>query len=411
MLEESARQDLRAIDAEAFAAAFGESLSSTLDLSTWRAGEDLATLYGRLAAEVAAAVEQERRVLEPFRTRVFPRIASRQGAPPGAGVHPVTVHEIQEAHYGLLFNGAVEACDGTVHTYDALPLTVFQVGVGLVAYQGAECTWVQRLYRRDLRMAGADPTEEALELLARREQRGGLDEPATRDQLSELARRAIMTYAERAILLHGASARWRLGHGSPAPFELITGSGSMDLMVVATRMLEELICGHQRFVFVPSAPAQRLLLSIGQALPPLHYAIVDWLTDHLAATFERGHWLGPVTVDTTVGGRRLNATDWIRRFRDEVASQVVVGIYRASALAPPHLFYAHKDHAHTAARITLADSVLHEHRGFPLLLDLADRVCAASFGADSLRGPLDVAYAEAGEPLRYLAERRTRYRA
>jgi hypothetical protein len=73
------------------------------------------------------------------------------------------------------------------------------------------------------------------------------------------------------------------------------------------------------------------------------------------------------------------------------------------------VFYAHKDHAHVAARIALADSVFHAHRGFPLLLDLADRVCAGSFPGDSLRGPLDVAYAEAGEPLRYLAERATRY--
>jgi len=112
-------------------------------------------------------------------------------------------------------------------------------------------------------------------------------------------------------------------------------------------------------------------------------------------------------VDTTIAGRRLTPAEWIRRFLREVASQVVAGVYRASELAPPQLFYAHKDHSAVAARIAIADSVLQAHRGFPLLLDLADRVCAASFGGDSLRGPLDVAYTEAGTPLRYLAERAT----
>ncbi len=216
-----------------------------------------------------------------------------------------------------------------------------------------------------------------------------------------------MTYAERAVLLREAKGAWRLGHGAPASFELITGSGSRDLMVEATRLLEELICEHQRFVFVPSAPARRLLLSIGQALRPLEYAVVDWYSDHIAAVIERGEYYGEATVDTTIAGRRLTPAEWIRRFLREVASQVVAGVYRASELAPPQLFYAHKDHSAVAARIAIADSVLQAHRGFPLLLDLADRVCAASFGGDSLRGPLDVAYTEAGTPLRYLAERAT----
>ena len=101
--------------------------------------------------------------------------------------------------------------------------------------------------------------------------------------------------------------------------------------------------------------------------------------------------------------------EWVRRFRDEVASQVVVGVYRAGDLAPPQLFYAHRDHAEVAGRIALADSVLQAHRGFPMLLTVADRVCASSLGGDTLRGPLDVAYTEAGAPLRFLAERATRY--
>ena len=63
-----------------------------------------------------------------------------------------------------------------------------------------------------------------------------------------------------------------------------------------------------------------------------------------------------------------------------------------------------------AVHIALADSVLQEHRGFPLLIDLADAVCRGVFGRESIEGPVATAYAEAGAPWRYLSERETRYR-
>jgi hypothetical protein len=85
----------------------------------------------------------------------------------------------------------------------------------------------------------------------------------------------------------------------------------------------------------------------------------------------------------------------------------VIGVFRASAVAPPHLFYAHADQAHFAAHIALADSLFEEHRGFPLLLRLADHVCTAVFGG-SLDYLTQTAYASAGEPWRYTTERTTR---
>jgi len=172
----------------------------------------------------------------------------------------------QRIHRGLLFNGGVEACDATRRVHDTLPLTIFQIGVSLVSYQGNQGTWFQRLFRRDLRVAGGDPTEEMQELLERREQRGGLNQPSRRDTLSELAQRGIMAYAERAILLKRSTATWRMGHGNPAPYELITGSGNLDLMVESTRIIRELVEEHQKFVYVASEPTDRMLLTIGQAL-------------------------------------------------------------------------------------------------------------------------------------------------
>lgn len=396
------------IDPDTIADAFGESLESLLDFHTWQETDDLSQLYERLASEVRAALEQEHRVRAQFRERVLPRLAAPHGAPPGAGVYAVPEEELKQVTAALLFSGKVLAADASVNPYDTLPLTVVQVGVTTVAYQGAAHSWVRRLYRRDLRVRPHDPVEEALELLDRRARREGLDYPPRRDFLSRFATRAVAEYIERAILLQEGRDRWLLGHGSPAPFELITGAGSLDLMVHGTRLIERLIAEHRRFVYVPSAPKDRLLRSLGHALLPLEYAIVRWLNEQLQPVYDRGHWRGTVRADTTVNGRRLSPTEWIQRFRNEVTAQVVVGLYRATPAAPPQVFYAHRDFAHVAARIVMADSVLQWHRGFPLLLDLADHTCATLFGGHSLRDALGIAYAQAGMPWEYFAERATR---
>ena len=125
---------------------------------------------------------------------------------------------------------------------------------------------------------------------------------------------------------------------------------------------------------------------------------------------EGGHYRMKVSVDTSWDGEDLTPMQWIRRFRDRIAPQVVVGVYRASQMAPAQVFYAHADHAHLAAHIAIADSVLQEHRGFPLLIDLADNVCSSVFGGSALSGLLATAYANAGAPWRYMSERATRGR-
>lgn len=400
--------DAPEITAEQFREGFGEDLRRTLDLSTWTAGEDLSADYRRVEAEVRDAVAQEGRLLGTIRDEIFPRLGGYPGAPPGAGVYAAAVPALERIHRGLLFNGGVEACDATRQVHDTLPLTVFQIGVSLVSYQGNQGTWGQRLFRRDLRVSGGDLAAEMEELLSRRQQRGGLNQPNRRDTLSELAQRGIMAYAERAILLRRSNATWRMGHGNPAPYELITGSGSLDLMVESTKVIRELVEGHQKFVYVASEPSDRVLLTIGQALRPLEYAIVGTLRDVIEKTVEQGHYRMRVSSDMHWDGVVLTPEQWIKRFRDDVASQIVVGIYRATRLAPAQLFYAHVDHATVAAHIVLADSILQEHRGFPMLIDLADNVCRGVFGSETLQAPVATAYAGADAPWRFQSERGTR---
>src|SRR5262249_35478280 len=157
-----------------------------------------------------------------------------------------------------------------------------------------------------------------------------------------LARRALMSYAERAVLLERARAPWRLGHGSPAPHELLTGGGSADLLIRSLRLIRGLI-DHGRFVYVASEPDARDYLTLGQALRPLARAVTPALAASLDPSLERPPPPGGPTVDAAWGvggGPQLPPARWLLRFRDEVAPKVVVGVYRAGLLAPPHLFYA-----------------------------------------------------------------------
>jgi hypothetical protein len=319
---------------------------------------------------------------------------------------------LKKVRTGLLLNGGVQACDGTRAVHDTLPLTIIRIGVCLVAYDGKEDSWGQTLYRRDLRLrGGGDPLDEILELLDRRAERGGQNQPSKRDTLSDMAQRGILAYAERGILTRNATAPWRLGHGNPAPHELITGSGLAGgvLMFSSTRIIRELVEGHKKFVFVNSEPSARWLVTIGNALFPLEYAVVDTLEDQVARAVAGGSYrMDPKGIDTRWDGKALSTQQWIERFRDTVAPQIVRGVFRASRWSPAQIFYAHRDHFHEAAHIVIADSVMQEHRGFPLLIDLANSVCTGVFGGDSLSGPVATAYSLAGAPWQFQSERMSR---
>jgi hypothetical protein len=384
------------VDARTYKEAYGESLEETLDIERWQGGSDLEALYRKLEAEIREAVVFERAQREPIRREVFPRLARRPGAARGAGCYRVSLDDLRYAHRALLFNGAVEACDGTSQRYDSLPITITQLGVCLVSYQGDQGSWSQRLFRRDLRATTGKPLEDLLALLEKRSQRGSI-EVEEQSRLSMLARRGIMSYAERAVLTWKAQTPWRLGHGPPVPYELLTGSGSMELFTRSLAMLEELLLGHRKVVFVQSDTQRRHWLTIGQALEPLEFLVLETIEDQLLEIATRGHYPAQFKQQA-------------EHFSHEVGSQVVMGVYRASAYAQPYIFYSHIDHIFEAALIALADSVLHKHRGFPLLIDLADAICRVVFGNDIFEDAIHTAYVHAAEPFRFVSERRTRAR-
>ncbi len=394
--------------AEAFERCFREPLTRVLDLNTWHAGEDLARAYERVERAIADAVRAETVQEARVRAHVVERLRQFAGAPPEAGCWPVPVDEIRATHTGLLFNGATDCCDGTVQKYDSLALTVYQIGACLVSYAGNRGSWAQQLFRRDLYEARGDPVADTVALLEARAHRAGLNQPDRRDGLSELAERAVMSYAELAVLVEHSRAAWKMGHGSPAPYQLLSGAGNPDMMIRSVRLMRRLIEDTRRFVFVASEPGDRLYLTIGQALRPCEYAVVGTLAHRIERFVGDLSFAGRVTADDTWDDRPLSPELWVSRFLDEVAPQVLVGVYRASPLAPPQTFYAHRDHVHTAARVALADSVLLADRGFPALIDLADRTCKSIYGGGSLRDIAETAFARAGVGLRYGSERQNR---
>lgn len=396
------------VDTEEYSKAFGEPLSHTLDLDKWMPGTDLADTYARLENEVLEAVKQDQRIRDEIRKTIFPLLWNGPTAFKGSGVYRVETKELERIHRGLLFNGAVEACYGISIPHDTIPLTIVQIGVCLVSYRGDQGSWVQRLYRRDLRVSTGNIVDDMIAVLDQRRLRGSTDAPDRRDQLSTLARRGIMTYAERAALAYKSQAPWRMGHGNPVSYELLTGAGVVQrasngqasyypLLRASLDVLRRLLLEHKRFVFVPSALSDRVLLTIGHALYPLEFAVVETLEERILGIVKgrRGHY-------------PASEAKLVEDFAHEVGPQVVVGIYRASSLGPPYMFYAHRDYACQAAQIAMADSVLQEHRSFPTLLDLADTVCRTVFGVDSFLPAVRLAYVDAREPWRYESERGTR---
>src|SRR5205814_4776848 len=119
--------------------------TQTLDLDTWDRGEDLTKKFERLDREVAEALQQEDAIRKKVRELVFPQIVARPNAPKQAGVFQVTTTDLKATQVNVLFNGGVEACDGTCTVHDTLPISIAQIGVCLVSYAGEQGSWVQRL--------------------------------------------------------------------------------------------------------------------------------------------------------------------------------------------------------------------------------------------------------------------------
>ena len=376
---------------------FEDAIVDSLDISSWSQGNNLAELFKQHQQEVKAAIDNEAKVTTILRNEIMPTIGKEKANLPFVGLQaPFASSIIEKAQFGLLFNGGVEATDGTIVSHDTLPLTITQIGVCLVSYQGELGSYAHKLFRRDLKITDEDSVNQVLDMLQERSEQVGQGIEQNTNPPSSLAQRGLMAYAERSILMNKSKALWRMGHGNPFPFELLTGfwAGREALAKAAIATLTQIV-KHQRFVFIPSAPSKRHLIALGNALNAGEFILIDTVTKTLNDIVENGN---------ARGVQREIQNDFVKTYGEDV----VYGLFRASMYSPAFIFYAHREHAKTAALIAMADSILQIHRGFPMLIGIADQICKSTFSPETFYSSVRQAYAEAGQPFKYLGERETR---
>ena len=171
----------------------------------------------------------------------------------------------------------------------------------------------------------------------------------------------------------------------------------MDLLEKGIEVLYKLLGEHKRFVYVPSTTSLRgrLYPTLGDALNPLEYIVLESAQSQMLKIIDSGHYATKY---------RNKAAE----FANTVGPDILIGVYRTNKLAPARVFFGHREYIHQAALIAMADSVLVEHRGFPTLIDLADTVCRNLMGADSFVPGVDTAYLSAGAPFSHTPERANR---
>jgi hypothetical protein len=368
-----------------YEAGLSEELSTTLNLSNWEKGWDIEQLISRIRSQVTHAESAEERIRAAIRNEILPDLRN-QALIPEAGVYEASPRRLKAVFDSQFFAGRVEAVNSVVAAHDSLSLGITQIGVAVVSYGGMSGTFSQRLFRKDMTARNLDALKMAQACIDRRHERG------QRDLLSELARRGIRAYAERAVLTDRSKAEWRMGQGNPCSREMLSGSNYMPLLRASLAVLRRLIQGHKKFVFVPRVLNEQGYLTIGDALKAGEYAILHTIEADSTLFVERWHY------DAGIGDEALE-------FVRECCPDVFVGLFRASELAPPRLFYAHREHVHMAAHIAMADSILRPERGFPMLLDVADASCRGVFGPESFQGLVNDAYTRAGSTFHYFSGR------
>ncbi|MCI0465057.1 MAG: hypothetical protein L0Z62_49685 [Gemmataceae bacterium] len=370
------------LPAAALEQALGQSLREALDVSHWDDGGGLESLVTRVNQAVQDSVVQEERVAGLVRGEVLARLQSFPDAPPQAGVYAVPERLLRDARRNVLLAGNLTAADGACTGHDGLAATLVCIGVSLVRYDGQLNSWRTTFLRRDYDARTEPPLQEIRNLLDRRAARSENEPGAERDRLSYLLRRGFMAAAERKALLEKAGTRWRMGHGIPAPLELLTGSGCMELIDEILPVLEGLLLQETRWVFVPDRLSSRALATLANALGPGELAVFQKGKPLLETMVERG------TYDAA---RRQR----VQAFAARAGEALVVGGFRATPHGPAQLFVAHTATALEAGILAMADAALQPHRAWPLLLELAGLTAAHGLNVEAFAGLVETAYARA----------------
>jgi hypothetical protein len=359
--------------------ALGQSIRQALDLSTWGRDAGLQQLLTVVPRAIAGSLEREKTLRVSVRREVLRRLPEFPDSPAAAGVYRVPEQMLRDARRNIVLAGGVTAADGACTGHDALAATLVSIGVCLVRYDGRVNSWHSTFLRHDYDVRSGDLITDIRRVLDRRHRRGD-SHGSDRDRLSSLLRRGFMAAAERKALLECTSTRWRMGHGTPAPLELLTGSGSMALLDEILPVLERLLLDETRWVFLPRNLSGRAMLTLANALESGELAIFQKGKPMLEDMVEQG------TYDAAHKRR-------VQQFASRAGAVFVIGGFRATPHAPAQLFIAHAEHALDAGVLAMADAALQPHQGAPLLLELAGLCARTSLGVEAFRGVVESAYA------------------
>jgi hypothetical protein len=363
----------------------GRSLRQVLDFGSWDENARLDKLITSVNRFASSAVENERRWHAIIQKEILAELRMFPDAPKYAGVYRVRDEHLRDAYHNCLLCGDVTAVNGASTGCEGMAATLIAVGICLTRYDGTLNSWRTTFFRHDQPVRGHNIVNELRELLNRRGERSAVGTgPGTgRDRISHLLRRGVMAAAERQALLEKTSARWRMGHGMPAPLELLTGSGSMALIDEVLPVLERLLLKHTRWLFLLSPGSNLAFGTLANALQEKQLGIFQKGKAALDDILEWGHF--------SYGYRRK-----VEAFARRLGEIMVVGGFRATVHGPGQVFLAHADHALAAGVLAMADAALQPHRGFPLLLDLAALSAKVSLGMEAFQGIVQSAYARLG---------------
>ncbi len=342
-----------------------------LDTLSWSKLEEYLVGESSLLEEEA---EEVRDSMRRFRQRILGIRKLRQR------IFSPELVDLEEA-WSLLREGRVAGVDGTLSLYPTPIGFRCRIGVVAVNYVGEKIS--EAVYISDAMLI--DEELEKIEDI--------LEEIERLSKLSPLLYRSIMLHKEREFAL-SRDEEWKILHGPLVPLEMRLGRLGVPGALEANLELGRKLVEYGKVIGVLSSTNRLRLLNLGYVLKPGEYMLVG----------NAGRLMEAEKRRVTREEERL-----LDEFIREYGSRIIVGIYRVSSKA--YIFEAVDEFFHDAAKIVMADSVNSSVKGFPLLLDYADRVLSSILSSQAFMERIEHSLLKAGGEEAFIAfsERRMRW--
>ena len=202
-----------------------------------------------------------------------------------------------------------------------------------------------------------------------------------------------MLYKERELALQRPE-KWKLIHGPLVPLEMRLGRLGVSGALKANLELAEELLKRGNIAGVMSSTSRLRLLNLGYLLRPGEYITAAKASAFMKAEKRR----------LTREEERL--LDW---FIEQHGDEITVSVYKAGSKA--YVFEAPANQVDEAASIIIADSRHTGMKGFPLLLDYADKVASTLLSAEEFKQKFEqqLLRAQGLEAIMSFDERRMRW--